>query len=98
MMKRDVHLAATINSITFLLLFLCVSRDWPVAAVFLLPVATTGITIGLCALFYPDLSVMMLGLCIAMAGSAVDYGIYVYTALRMGTDASTTFAASAGRC
>lgn len=88
MMKRDVQLAGTINSVAFLLLFLCVSRDWRVAAVFLLPVATTGLTIGMCALFYPNLSVIMLSLCIAMAGSAVDYGIYVYTALRMGTNAN----------
>jgi predicted exporter len=86
LMQSDIHRAGVVSSIAFLLLFLSVSRDWRVAAVFLLPVVTTGIAIGWCALVYPKLSIMMIGVAFAMAGSAVDYGIFVYTAVKMGTD------------
>ena len=86
LMRRDMRVAGIINAVGFLLLFLSVSRDWRVAAVFLLPVVTAGLTIGFCALVYPKLSTMMIGLTVAMAGSAVDYGIFVYTAVWMGKD------------
>ncbi|HUB24171.1 MAG TPA: MMPL family transporter, partial [Tepidisphaeraceae bacterium] len=85
LMERDIHRAAVINSIAFLLLFLLVSRDFRVAVVFLLPLATTVIAIGFCALVHPSLSTMMLGLAVSMAGSAVDYGIFVYTAVTLGS-------------
>jgi len=86
LMRHDVHLAGAINTVVFLSLFLLVSRDWRVAAVFLLPLVTAALTIGLCALVHPSLSTMMVAMTFAMAGSAVDYGIYVYTAVRMGTE------------
>jgi predicted exporter len=85
-MQADTHFAVRINGIVFILLFLLVSRDWRVASVFLLPVASIAITIGLCALFHPDLSMMVIGVSMTMAGSAVDYGIFVYTAVSMGKD------------
>ena len=86
LMERDFRLAGAINTVAFVLLFFLVSRDFRVAAVFLLPLITTAITIGWCALFYPNLSTMMIALAVTMAGSAVDYGIYVYTAVSMGRD------------
>jgi len=85
-MQSDTHFAGSINGGVFLLLFLLVSRDWRVASVFLLPVASIAITIGLCALVYPNLSMMVIGVSMTMAGSAVDYGIFVYTAVAMGRD------------
>jgi predicted exporter len=85
-MRADTHWAGSINGIVFLLLFLLVSRDWRVASVFLLPVASIAITIGLAALVYPSLSMMVIGVSMTMAGSAVDYGIFVYTAVSMGKD------------
>jgi predicted exporter len=88
LMRHDVHLAGGINTVVFLLLFLLVSRDWRVAAVFLLPLVTAALTVGLCALIHPILSTMMVAMSFAMAGSAVDYGIYVYTAVRMGNDSN----------
>ncbi len=86
LMRHDVHLSGAINTVVFLALFLLVSRDWRVGAVFLLPLVTAALTIGLCALVHPSLSTMMIAMTFAMAGSAVDYGIYVYTAVRMGSD------------
>lgn len=86
LMEHDFHLAGAINTAAFVLLFFLVSRDFRVAAVFLLPLVTTAITIGWCALVYPHLSTMMIALAVTMAGSAVDYGIYVYTAVTLGRD------------
>ena len=89
LMERDMRLAAGINMVGFVLLFFLVSRDFRVAAVFLLPLVTTALTIGWCALFYPRLSTMMIALTLTMAGSAVDYGIFVYMAVTMGRDFQT---------
>jgi uncharacterized protein len=84
LMQHDMRNAAIINTIAFIILFFVVSRDFRVGAVFLLPLATTVITIGWAALIHPNLSTMMIGLTVAMAGSAVDYGIFVYTAVTLG--------------
>jgi len=86
LMEHDMRVAGIINTAAFIILFFVVSRDFRVAAVFLLPLITTAITIGWCALVYPHLSTMMIGLTVTMAGSAVDYGIFVYTAVTMGHD------------
>ncbi len=85
-MQSDINRAALINSIAFVLLFLVICRDWRVAAVFLLPVITIAATIGMCALVFPHLSTIVIGLAATMAGSAVDYGIFVYTAVWLGND------------
>ncbi len=84
-MQRDMKLAGILDSVGFLLLFVLVCRDWRVAAVFMLPVIAIAVALGICALFYPHLSAMVIGLSASMAGSAVDYGIFVYTAVWMGT-------------
>jgi predicted exporter len=87
LMQHDMNRAAIIDGAAFLLLFVVICRDWRVAAVFLLPIITVGVTIGLCALVYPNLSMIVIGLAATMAGSAVDYGIFVYTAVWLGSDA-----------
>lgn len=84
LMEHDMRIAAIINAAAFIALFFVVSRDFRVGAVFLLPLVATIITIGWAALIHPTLSTMMIGLTVAMAGSAVDYGIFVYTAVTMG--------------
>ena len=86
LMQSDMNRAGLIDGVAFLLLFLIVCRDWRVAAVFLLPIVTIALTIGLCALFFPNLSTIVIGLAATMAGSAVDYGIFVYTAVWLGND------------
>jgi predicted exporter len=89
LMQADTRFAGAINGVVFLLLFLLVSRDWRVASIFLLPLLSIGITIGLCALVYPTLSLMVIGVALTMAGSAVDYGIFVYTAVSTSKDRKT---------
>ena len=86
LMQHDMNRAGIIDGIAFLLLFVAVCRDWRVGAVFLLPIVTVAVTIGLCAVAYPNLSLIVIGLAATMAGSAVDYGIFVYTAVWLGSD------------
>jgi predicted exporter len=86
LMRRDMRWIGSMDIIGFLLFFIVVCRDWRVAAVFILPAITIVIAIGVCALIYPNLSVMVMGLTATMAGSAVDYGIFVYTAIKKGHD------------
>ncbi len=85
-MQGDIARAGIIDAIGFGLLFLFVCRDWRVGVVFMLPVVTIVMAIGLCALVYPNLSTIVMGLCATMAGSAIDYGIFVYTAINARTD------------
>lgn len=85
-MQRDIARAGIFDAIGFGLLFLLVCRDWRVGAVFMLPVVTIAMAIGLCALVYPNLSTIVMGLCATMAGSAIDYGIFVYTAINAHAD------------
>jgi uncharacterized protein len=89
LMQHDIKWASVIDSVAFFLLFLAVRRDWRVAAVFLLPLVTILITIGLCALVFPNLSVIVIGMSITMAGSTMDYGIFVFTGLWLGADPKT---------
>jgi predicted exporter len=89
MMQKDMRFAGIANGIVFLALFLLVSRDWRVASIFLMPLLSIAITIGLCALIYPTLSIMVIGIALSMAGSAVDYGIFVYTAVTSSKDRRT---------
>jgi predicted exporter len=86
LMQSDINRAGAINGIAFVLLFLVICRDWRVGAVFLLPIVTIAATIGICALVFPHLSMIVIGLAVTMAGSAVDYGIFVYTAVWLGND------------
>jgi predicted exporter len=88
-MQKDMRFAGIANGIVFLALFLLVSRDWRVASIFLMPLLSIAITIGLCALVYPNLSIMVIGIALSMAGSAVDYGIFVYTAVTGSKDRKT---------
>lgn len=86
LMQRDINRAGFVEAIAFLLLFFLVSRDWRVSIVFLMPLGAIGLAIGLFALVHRDLSTIVIGVGVAMAGSAVDYGIFVYTAVRSGRE------------
>ncbi|HWE04096.1 MAG TPA: MMPL family transporter [Tepidisphaeraceae bacterium] len=85
-MERDIRWMGFVNGIVFLLLFLAVSRDWRVGTIFLLPLVCISMTLGLCALVHPTLSLIVIGVSITMAGSAVDYGIFVYTVVSTSKD------------
>ena len=80
-MEWDMQRAALINTIAFLLIFiLVIQRDWSVVAVFILPLVTVFTTLGLCALLFDKISLVVIGMTTTMVGSAVDYGLFVYIA------------------
>ncbi len=80
--KRDVRVMTIIASIAFLLLFLFIFRDIRAIIVFLMPLASVLISINLSFLVLKKLSYLVIGMSAVVDGIAIDYGIYVYTAVR----------------
>ena len=85
-MERDMKWASMIDAAAFFVLFLAVRRYWRGGAVFVLPLVTIAITIGLCGLAFSKLSVIVIGMSVTMAGSTMDYGIFVFTGLWLGSN------------
>lgn len=86
LMREDITFVATVDLIAFAVLFLLVCRDWRIGMILFLPVVAISISIGLCGGVFSALATMVVGMAATMAGSAVDYGIHVYTAVRLGSD------------
>ena len=85
-LRRDIQRTTVIAALGFAFVFLGAYRDWRAGAVFLIPLLSIGITLGLVALVQPNVSIIVVGLAATMAGIAVDYGIHVYAAVRSGTE------------
>lgn len=80
--RGDIQRTSYVAVAGFIIVFLGAYRDWRATLVFLIPILSIGIAIGLSALVWPDLSIMVIGLAATMAGIAVDYGIHVYASVR----------------
>lgn len=87
-LKHDVSLVSTIASVTFLVLFLLVFRDFRVLFVFIIPFIAIVWSIILATIVEGKLLYMVIGLGTAIAGISVDYGLYVYIAMRRGVDST----------
>ena len=85
-LERDMQLTTYAAAAGFLLVFLGVYRDWRAGAVFLIPILATAIAIGICGIFTPNISSMVVGLASALAGDAIVYAIHVYGAARLEGD------------
>ena len=85
-MTDDLGFTGLVDAIGFGLVFLLICRDWRVVAVFLVPMLAIAVAVGICGLIFTTISALVVGLAATMAGSAVDYGIHVYTAVRDGND------------
>ncbi|MHC4695173.1 MAG: MMPL family transporter [Planctomycetota bacterium] len=85
-LRRDIQRTSYVAAAGFIFVFLGVYRDWRAGAVFLIPIVSIGVAIGLSALVQPNLSIMVIGLAATMAGIAVDYGIHVYATVRTETE------------
>lgn len=83
-MQDDVQRVAMIDLIGFALVFVVFFRDWRIVTIFILPIMAITVSIGLCGMVFASLATMVVGMAATMAGSAVDYGIHVYTAVRLG--------------
>lgn len=88
--KRDIRLTSIIASLAFLLLFLLFFRDLKAVIIFLIPLAAVAISINITYLIFKNLSYFVIGMGTVIAGIAIDYGIYVYIAVRKAGNSQET--------
>lgn len=82
--QGDVSRILTASILAILALFLFFMRGIRAGFVFLLPVAAVCVAAVAVSWFFPTVSAITIGLGGALLGITVDYGIYVYVALRHG--------------
>jgi predicted exporter len=80
--KKDIWFTSVIAALGFLLLFLFIFRDWRAMIIFLMPLGAMLISTDVAFLIFKNLSYFVIGLSTVIAGIAIDYGIYVYMAVR----------------
>ena len=80
--RSDIRLTSLIASFGFLLLFLFIFRDWRAMIVFLMPLGAVLVSTAVAFLIFRNLSYFVIGLSSVIAGITIDYGIYVYMAVR----------------
>jgi predicted exporter len=80
--KKDIWFTSIIAALGFLLLFLFIFRDWRAMIIFAMPLGAVLISTGAAFLVFKNLSYFVIGLSTVIAGITIDYGIYVYMAVR----------------
>jgi uncharacterized protein len=80
--KKDIWLTSVIAALGFLLLFLFFFRDFRAIIIFLMPFAAVLISTCIAFLVFKNLSYFVIGLSAVIAGISIDYGIYVFMAVR----------------
>ncbi len=80
--KKDIRLTSIIASLAFLLLFLLFFRDLRAVMIFLTPLAAVAISINITYIVFNNLLYSVIGMGTVISGIAIDYGIYVYMAVR----------------
>ena len=80
--KKDIWLTSVIAALGFLLLFLFIFRDYRAIIIFLMPLGAVLISTHVAFLIFRNLSYFVIGLSTVIAGITIDYGIYVYMAVR----------------
>jgi len=88
--KQDIRLTSIIAALGFLLLFLLIFRDWRAMIIFIMPLGAVLVSTGVAFMIFKSLSYFVIGLSTVIAGITIDYGIYVYLAVRkMGNSVQT---------
>ena len=82
MIKRDIELTSLVATIAFLLLFIICFRDVRAVLVFVMPLVAVVAATYIAWFSFRSLSAMVVGMSTVIAGIAIDYGIYVYVAVR----------------
>jgi uncharacterized protein len=80
--KNDIRLTTGIAALGFILIFLLLFKDWRALIIFAMPLGAVLITTVVTFLIFKSLSYFVIGLSTVIAGITVDYGIYVYMAVR----------------
>ncbi len=84
--KSDVQRTTIIASVAFFLVFLFFFRDIKAILIFLIPLASVAVAISLSSVFLNKLSYFIIGMGSTIAGISIDYGIYVYIAIKSGNN------------
>lgn len=85
--QRDINVTFTITGIAFLILFVLYFRDYHAGIIFILPLGAVVLAANLTELVTGTISPIVMGLGSVIIGIAVDYGIHIYTAIRVTRDA-----------
>ncbi|MFA6411182.1 MAG: hypothetical protein WCW53_00690 [Syntrophales bacterium] len=88
--KKDVWLTSVIASLAFLLLFIFYFRDLRAVMIFLAPFAAVAVSINVAYFVFKDLSYSVIGMGTVISGIAIDYGIFVYVAVKKAGGSSET--------
>jgi uncharacterized protein len=80
--KNDIRLTTSIAALCFILIFLLLFKDWKALIIFAMPLGAVLITTMVTFFIFKSLSYFVIGLSTVIAGITVDYGIYVYIAVR----------------
>jgi predicted exporter len=80
--KKDIRLTAGIAALGFIFLFLFLFNDWRALIIFAMPLGAVLITTLVTFFIFGSLSYFVIGLSTVIAGITLDYGIYVYIAVR----------------
>ena len=88
--KNDIRLTSIIAALGFLLLFLLIFRDWRAMIIFMMPLAAVLVSTGVAFIIFKSLSYFVIGLSTVIAGITIDYGIYVYLAVRKSGNSAQT--------
>ena len=88
--KKDIWFTSIIAGLGFLLLFLFIFRDWRAIIIFLMPLGAVLVSTSAAFLVFKNLSYFVIGLSTVIAGITIDYGIYVYMAVRKAGNSAKT--------
>ena len=82
-LKRDIGVVSVAVLIAFFVVFICIFRDPGTLTIFLMPLASVLIAICLTYFIFRQVSYFIAGMAAVVTGIAIDYGIHVYTAVRI---------------
>ena len=85
--QRDIQVTFSITGSVFLVLFVLYFRDYRAGLIFALPLGAVLLAGNFTAWVIGSISPMVMGLGSVIIGIAVDYGIHIYTAIRLTQDA-----------
>ena len=88
--KRDIQMTSLVATVAFLSLFLAFFRDIRAVLIFVTPLAAVIIATNVAWIVFGSLCSFVVGLSTVVAGIAIDYGIFVYVAVRRAGNSPVT--------
>jgi len=82
-LKRDIGLVSITVLLAFFIIFICVFKDMGTLTIFIMPIASVLMAICLTFFIFRQVSYFIAGMAAVITGIAIDYGIHVYSAVRV---------------